>query len=116
MVIFPEYQDFDEEDGTYTRRLKHDFEVELSNGWLVYGVGEIFCNLDDIENTADDDIEVKEIAISDKNDDDIPEEELRKNESLYAEFFGKFSRYMMDKAERPYGNLFKKICDFKAAV
>lgn len=96
-----EYRDWHDE-GQVLREASCSFEIELSNGWTVWGDGKIFCNLDDIENTSG--FECRISSINDSEDNDIPESEL--DGEIGDEFNRKFEDYMENFAGNPYRGLF----------
>lgn len=96
-----EYRDW-HEDGRVLREASCSFEIELSNGWTVWGDGKISCNLDDIENTSS--FECRIISINDSGDNDIPETEL--DGEIGDEFNRKFEDYMENFAGNPSRGLF----------
>lgn len=91
-----EYMDY-HDSGQVFREVSCSFDIELSNGWTVWGDGKIFCNLDDIENTSG--FECRISSISDSGDNDIPESEL--DGEIGDEFNRKFEGYMQDFAVNP---------------
>lgn len=91
-----EYTDY-HDDGRTVRVATCFFDIELSNGWTVFGDGKIHCVLDDIEGTAQ--FECRITGISDRDDNNIPEEML--DGEIGDEFDRKFEDDMVDLVENP---------------